>query len=103
MVTRTHAMYFLSLHDALPISLLAGTTCGPVRRARGPAKIFRSAGARSEEHTSELQSRFDLVCRLLLEKKKTLCHQQKPKQERKRSNPTSITSVNWMDSNTLFK
>src|SRR2546422_6825391 len=35
------------------------------RRARGPA------GARSEEHTSELQSRLHLVCRLLLEKKKT--------------------------------
>src|SRR5699024_3366290 len=33
-------------------------------------KIFRSAISRSEEHTSELQSRFDLVCRLLLEKKK---------------------------------
>src|SRR5437868_13647846 len=31
---------------------------------------FRAASARSEEHTSELQSRFDLVCRLLLEKKK---------------------------------
>src|SRR5437868_12667530 len=31
--------------------------------------------ARSEEHTSELQSRFDLVCRLLLEKKKTINHQ----------------------------
>src|SRR6266704_1801475 len=31
----------------------------------------RKGGARSEEHTSELQSRFDLVCRLLLEKKKT--------------------------------
>src|SRR5699024_11246481 len=33
------------------------------------------AQARSEEHTSELQSRFDLVCRLLLEKKKTACVQ----------------------------
>src|SRR6266704_2252260 len=33
--------------------------------------IVRRAGLRSEEHTSELQSRFDLVCRLLLEKKKT--------------------------------
>src|SRR5699024_12312926 len=33
----------------------------------------RSAPERSEEHTSELQSRFDLVCRLLLEKKKAYC------------------------------
>src|SRR5207249_10714759 len=46
-------------------------------RARAGARISRqaahrgpSAGLRSEEHTSELQSRFDLVCRLLLEKKK---------------------------------
>src|SRR5207249_10993272 len=45
--------------------------CGhlPVQlhRCAGPQSLFRS---RSEEHTSELQSRFDLVCRLLLEKKK---------------------------------
>src|SRR5699024_12159332 len=34
------------------------------------------SGARSEEHTSELQSRFDLVCRLLLEKKKNNCNRQ---------------------------
>src|SRR5438067_8265353 len=51
-----------------------------VRGSRGPRPgdvARRGAGAarrrrRSEEHTSELQSRFDLVCRLLLEKKKTL-------------------------------
>src|SRR5207249_11347830 len=42
-------------------SMMAGVSC---------SSIMRSA-ARSEEHTSELQSRFDLVCRLLLEKKKT--------------------------------
>src|SRR5437868_11277591 len=34
--------------------------------------VLRGNGLRSEEHTSELQSRFDLVCRLLLEKKKTV-------------------------------
>src|SRR5438874_5271910 len=44
----------------------AGGAAGP-RRAGVPAA---AAGARSEEHTSELQSRRDLVCRLLLEKKK---------------------------------
>src|SRR5207249_11704078 len=39
---------------------------------RPPASRSRSSSSRSEEHTSELQSRFDLVCRLLLEKKKTI-------------------------------
>src|SRR2546422_4164192 len=48
----------------------------PGRLRRGPARIFRQGalqrrlGERSEEHTSELQSRLHLVCRLLLEKKK---------------------------------
>src|SRR5699024_12006451 len=36
------------------------------------SEVLYFVGSRSEEHTSELQSRFDLVCRLLLEKKKTL-------------------------------
>src|SRR5699024_12299163 len=39
---------------------------------RASARTVRAAGFRSEEHTSELQSRFDLVCRLLLEKKKIM-------------------------------
>src|SRR5437868_11582140 len=44
---------------------------GEFRRVPGPRTLDREAGGyRSEEHTSELQSRFDLVCRLLLEKKK---------------------------------
>src|SRR5207249_5286273 len=43
----------------------------PVQRHAGErARVATRAGGRSEEHTSELQSRFDLVCRLLLEKKK---------------------------------
>src|SRR2546429_3997974 len=41
------------------------------RRARGAAHQGHGARGRSEEHTSELQSRLHLVCRLLLEKKKT--------------------------------
>src|SRR5699024_12440778 len=59
----------LSLHDALPIccSFVPPTTGSasliPAKRLRRPDLM------RSEEHTSELQSRFDLVCRLLLEKK----------------------------------
>src|SRR6266436_10144948 len=60
-------IYTLSLHDALPISGL--------HRARGPEgrelrAVRRRQDRRSEEHTSELQSRLHLVCRLLLEKKK---------------------------------
>src|SRR5690606_42103538 len=89
----TPEIYTLSLHDALPISIepewrgkitleISNTT--PL-----PAKIYANEGIaqliflkgertcavsyadRSEEHTSELQSRENLVCRLLLEKKKT--------------------------------
>src|SRR5688500_20182259 len=62
-------LYTLSLHDALPI-------CQPHRDlARGPAlvRLDLTDGddrTRSEEHTSELQSPCNLVCRLLLEKKK---------------------------------
>src|SRR5579871_7043225 len=63
--TATTEIYTLSLHDALPICRWAG---GP---SHGGDHRNRSAGpGRSEEHTSELQSRRDLVCRLLLEKKK---------------------------------
>src|SRR5437773_10296913 len=63
------ALYTLSLHDALPTSDTAGSgaTCAGPRR--DPAS--RCSG-RSEEHTSELQSHHDLVCRLLLEKKKRI-------------------------------
>src|SRR3712207_8821090 len=93
--TPTTEIYTLSLHDALPIwsARRAAARAGarPRRRARPPAR--RPPGAprppgpglralrsplppqpdRSEEHTSELQSRQYLVCRLLLEKKKTKC------------------------------
>src|SRR3712207_7698064 len=86
--TATTEIYTLSLHDALPISgpgrlvrpLRAGHTRSP--HGGGSRGLSRAAGAgpllrrgrwrvgRSEEHTSELQSRQYLVCRLLLEKKK---------------------------------
>src|SRR5438093_13564108 len=63
--TATTEIYTLSLHDALPISSslmpAAGLLAAPAHRPR----IWR----RSEEHTSELQSLTNLVCRLLLEKK----------------------------------
>src|SRR3712207_7288756 len=94
--TATTEIYTLSLHDALPICRAPGSTpdrrtptascwAARSRRARGrpgtgsapargsPARPPAPPGTtrRSEEHTSELQSRQYLVCRLLLEKKKT--------------------------------
>src|SRR2546430_5863583 len=64
--TATTEIYTLSLHDALPI--LEGQQGRP--RAVDPGHVVTVAeGPRSEEHTSELQSQSNLVCRLLLEKK----------------------------------
>src|SRR5690606_40917793 len=98
MLTGCPAISSLSLHDALPISdepvgppvlsarsgggrLRPPRVAGPVRPAAGGHRRvegrgrthagLRSAGPRSEEHTSELQSRANLVCRPLLEKKKS--------------------------------
>src|SRR2546427_7247816 len=68
--TATTEIYTLSLHDALPISddlLAEGILPADVRRDELSGECERS---RSEEHTSELQSQSNLVCRLLLEKKK---------------------------------
>src|SRR5260221_2037693 len=74
--TATTEIYTLSLHDALPISGKAQGAL-PIRRAYacsaqdgGTAACEPQQPVRSEEHTSELQSHSDLVCRLLLEKKK---------------------------------
>src|SRR2546430_13098412 len=86
--TATTEIYTLSLHDALPISeqrSTAGsnwqrdgssitpslTPSGASQAASTAASIAGILLARSEEHTSELQSQSNLVCRLLLEKKKT--------------------------------
>src|SRR3712207_8920379 len=75
--TATTEIYTLSLHDALPI--LADAVDHPAqpeparRRQQELAQLLAAlavAPVRSEEHTSELQSRQYLVCRLLLEKKK---------------------------------
>src|SRR5439155_24550127 len=71
--TATTEIYTLSLHDALPISLVPLAVRTRVPSALNAALSVRlvetATGQRSEEHTSELQSRGHLVCRLLLEKK----------------------------------
>src|SRR5438034_9311700 len=87
--TATTEIYTLSLHDALPISHFVqhynakrercwiaeqdGAVVGSVflvERSKTVAQLRLLLVERSEEHTSELQSHSDLVCRLLLEKKK---------------------------------
>src|SRR5690242_21573996 len=95
--TATTEIYTLSLHDALPISLTNGgfesdgagvavpagwseygTTAASYTESGGHGGSYRlthyssSAYKRSEEHTSELQSHVNLVCRVLLEKKKKI-------------------------------
>src|SRR3712207_9367624 len=82
--TATPEIYSLSLHDALPICHLQAGTSGQVSKpqwhGRKPKAMktlivgdhfIPSSAFRSEEHTSELQSRQYLVCRLLLEKNKS--------------------------------
>src|SRR5260370_11133421 len=81
--TATTEIYTLSLHDALPI--FASSALISLRSGREaplqfeistgetlPSMPAALTGPRSEEHTSELQSHLNLVCRLLLEKKKIL-------------------------------
>src|SRR5437879_13512684 len=78
--TPTTDIYTLSLHDALPIytveviDISARTVVHTITGIPNPQGVVFSTDAnklRSEEHTSELQSPMYLVCRLLLEKKKT--------------------------------
>src|SRR6266436_9908551 len=71
--TATTEIYTLSLHDALPIVRSERRASGAAFRwlLWSPAIAIVLSAVRSEEHTSELQSRLHLVCRLLLEKKKT--------------------------------
>src|SRR2546430_17639236 len=69
--TATTEIYTLSLHDALPISADCRRAEDRGQRGGGGAAAADVApDSRSEEHTSELQSQSNLVCRLLLEKKK---------------------------------
>src|SRR5438309_6477693 len=85
--TATTVIYTLSLHDALPIltfrwaiAMLPCLAFAQLDRVGPPNSNYallknRVVGVRSEEHTSELQSQFHLVCRLLLEKKKNVLKQ----------------------------
>src|SRR5256885_8607975 len=68
--TATTEIYTLSLHDALPISQTVQHEVFKQCNYQAILMIFFVSGNRSEEHTSELQSPCNLVCRLLLEKKK---------------------------------
>src|SRR5258708_18801970 len=71
--TATTEIYTLSLHDALPICPSSVFTRSVSSAFHGTSSVMPSSAnssARSEEHTSELQSPDHLVCRLLLEKKK---------------------------------
>src|SRR5258706_2845815 len=74
--TATTEIYPLSLHDALPISSACAaawralSVSASAARCRASPAACRRSRNRSEEHTSELQSLTNLVCRLLLEKKK---------------------------------
>src|SRR3712207_7899585 len=95
--TATTEIYTLSLHDALPIydavrpmiasvgSMMVGSTRCSSRTSPGACstapRMLRFLPVRSEEHTSELQSRQYLVCRLLLEKKKLTYNNNKRSKE----------------------
>src|SRR2546427_5819756 len=89
--TATTEIYTLSLHDALPIS---NSHHHCQAQPAGGHGIHRPASLRferSEEHTSELQSQSNLVCRLLLEKKKSsFSHQLHLLPSPRRSHPNKL-------------
>src|SRR5256885_13149759 len=93
--TATTEIYTLSLHDALPIS---GPGVLPLRSFHdeqlGDDRFLAAVPHRSEEHTSELQSPCNLVCRLLLEKKTTLLPTTSISTQEYQSTPTiTITTL----------
>src|SRR5258706_7083013 len=94
--TATTEIYTLSLHDALPISSREGAQSHP-RGRTGPRRGPRRS-SRSEEHTSELQSLTNLVCRLLLEKKKVLV----PRDWQSASNDFITETLYWASNDTAM-
>src|SRR2546422_6639150 len=100
--TATTEIYPLSLHDALPIS--GDRRPDPARdgaRPRDPvqhADLPAAHPVRSEEHTSELQSRLHLVCRLLLEKKKkTNMQGRHPHRQRSTTSAGRVNSTHGLE------
>src|SRR6267143_6898692 len=93
--TATTEIYTLSLHDALPNWRIRSSNCSHVSdHVRFALPGFQSIDprlTRSEEHTSELQPQFHLVCRLLLEKKnKNIICLFPVKKKKKKKNNTNI-------------
>src|SRR6266550_2345267 len=90
--TATTEIYTLSLHDALPISNSTPNRSRTwLRCRRRSSSPSGRANSRSEEHTSELQSRLQLVCRLLLEKKNKRSQIHTPTKQQKKA---AITNYN---------
>src|SRR2546422_5840924 len=89
--TATTEIYTLSLHDALPIYAVPRQPQHRLRQLgnRGHAPLLEQQQPRSEEHTSELQSRLHLVCRLLLEKKKK--YEKRTEQDRQQTRTHNLT------------
>src|SRR2546430_12561102 len=96
--TATTEIYTLSLHDALPISKEdsmadhhdhspEGTYPSKIPQCGAETAIQKTWNQRSEEHTSELQSQSNLVCRLLLEKKN---NKREPINEIQRATTTAV-------------
>src|SRR4051812_49817634 len=94
--TATTEIYALSLHDALPISGQRRAGVGR-RRTSDPRAARGSLVRRSEEHTSELQSHVNLVCRLLLEKKKSRNIRGRPDVSRNRIRVKADQTVRMME------
>src|SRR5699024_11826229 len=68
-----HHRHVRAEDSAVDVALVNHQVAQGFQQPRPPLRIAENRGVRSEEHTSELQSRFELVCRLLLEKKNPKC------------------------------
>src|SRR6266498_6149071 len=91
--TATTEIYTLCLHDALPIFVVLEPDSQDALKVATieNQKPIDAFDWRSEEHTSELQSRPHLVCRLLLEKKKKTKHHTTQTQKQKKKQPPTTT------------
>src|SRR2546426_8523717 len=92
MIRRPPRSTLFPLHDALPISKIINLSLGGATNDTTLQRAVASA-IRSEEHTSELQSPCNLVCRLLLEKKKKYNTTHKYKQKAKNHNTNDVPAT----------